>query len=57
MTEYIKTIVDCSTGEQQTVPMTEEEIASLLEAQERDRLMAEAEEAAIQEAQALQRFC
>lgn len=50
MTETLtKVIVDCSTGEQSVVPLTEDEIAQL----EKDRAAAEADRAAIEaEAQA-----
>lgn len=44
----MKTIVDCSTGEVQTIPLTAEEIAQL----EVDRANAEAERVAREEAQA-----
>ncbi len=44
----MKTIVDCSTGEVQTIPLTAEEIAQL----EIDRANAEAERIAQEEAEA-----
>lgn len=51
MTETpMKTIVDCSTGETQTIPLTPEEIAQL----EADRVAYEAEQTARAEAQAAQ---
>lgn len=50
MTETLtKVVVDCSTGEQQVIPLTAEEIAALEAAAakaEEDRLAAEAEAAA-----------
>lgn len=49
MTETpMKTIVDCSTGETQTIPLTAEEIAQL----EADRAAYEAEQTAREEAEA-----
>lgn len=44
----MKTIVDCSTGETQTIPLTAEEIAQL----EADRAAYEAERVAREEAEA-----
>lgn len=49
MTETLtKTVVDCSTGEVQTIPLTAEEIAQL----EADRAAAEADRVAREEAEA-----
>lgn len=53
MSEYTKTIFDCSTGEQTVVQLTDEEIAEMLAAQakaEADRAAFEAELAAKQAA-------
>ena len=50
MTAPTKVIVDCSTGEQQVIPLTAEEIAELEAAAakaEADRAAAEAEAAAV----------